>query len=379
MPLPGSGLVAVFALFLSLQGGAHGSDRPELSEIERVGEGITPGIATDAGGTVHLILMQDGMIFHRRKPHGGKFEPAETLPLPEGKAAYNSPHVVCDAAGVVHMVFERDFTGASRKAWYTNRSGGVWKQPVLAIESTAPDKRVNYPRLALAEGVAFVSAFTARGSVIVKLVGLEAVPTLAGRIDTPLWVAHVFPRGIDVLVVGRAGGNGHQLHRYDAALARRGEPVLLSRGTPTKTGEATAAAMDRAGTILVAGSSGHPTQHLWGTTDRRAAAGANVVAGLELGREIKEHTYPVMTIDRAGRAYVSYRDHVTGEGRITVFDVAAEGFSAPVTFAPATTKRLRWNPQTAPAREGGVHVAWDENGQIYTRTVRIPRAGVARN
>jgi hypothetical protein len=358
------------ATFLT-SGGVRAAEPAVLGEIERVGEGVTPGIATDAKGTLHLVTMHDGMILYRRKPVGGKFGPAEQLPLPEGQAPYNSPHVVCDAGGVVHLVFVRDATGSSRKAWYTNRQGDTWKPPVLAIEA-APDKRVNYPRLALAEGTAFVSAFIGGGSVVVKLVNLDAVPALRGRIDTPLWVAHAFPRDDGIAVVGRAGAAGHKLERYDSAWTRRGEPLLLSRDTPTKTGEVTAAAADREGTIHVVGSTGQPVQRLWGTTDRRAAAGASVILGPEVGHDVKERTFPVMLIDRGGRAYVSYRDHTTGEGRVTVFDAAAGRFSAPLTVAPSTTSRLRWNPHVAAARDGGVHVAWDDQGQVFTRVVRVP-------
>ena len=90
-PSSSSRLAAAFAVLLSLQWGAHGSDRPELGEIERVGEGITPGIATDAGGTVHIVLMHDGVILHRVKSPGGKFGPAEPLPLPEGNCATVPP------------------------------------------------------------------------------------------------------------------------------------------------------------------------------------------------------------------------------------------------------------------------------------------------
>jgi hypothetical protein len=355
------------------RGGVRAAEPAMLGEIERVGEGVTPGIATDADGTLHLVTMHDGTILYRRKPVGGKFGAVEQLPLPEGKAPYNSPHVVCDAGGVVHLVFARDVTGSSRKAWYTNRRDGAWKPPLLAIEA-APGKRVNYPRLALAEGTALVSAFVGGASVVVQLVGLEAVPSVGRRIDTPLWVAHAFPRDGGVWVVGRAGAAGHKLERYDSAWTRQGEALLLSRDTPTKTGEPTAAVADGDGTIFVVGLTGHPVQRLWGTTEPRATAGASVILGPEVGRDVKERTFPVMAIDRGGRVYVSYRDHGTGEGRVTVFDAAVGRFSEPLAVAPSTTARLRWNPHLAAAREGGVHVAWDDGGQVFTRVARVPVA-----
>jgi hypothetical protein len=358
----------VSGVLSSLAGGAT-AEWSALGPVIRIGEGITPGIATDHEGTVHVIIMHAGAILHRQKNLGRDFGPPEPLPRPEGDAQYNSPHVVCDASGVPHVVFARDATRASRRVWYASRQGGTWQQPLLAIERTEPDRRANYPRLTLAGGVAYVSAFTGGSSTVVKITDLDSRPRAGGRIDTNLWVAHAFPRGDELLMVGRAGASGHKLERYDAALARLGEPLLLSRGTPTKTFEPTAAVMDDAGVIHVAGATATPEQVLWYTTDRRAAAGQDVILGPTLGHEISEFTYPVLHFDRGGRLYVSYRDHTTGEARLTVFDAKANTFAVPVTVGPATTRRLRWNPHLAALPGGGVGVVWDDKGQVFFRTV----------
>jgi hypothetical protein len=337
----------------------------------RIGSGITPGIAVDARGTVHIVTMHEGAIVHRQQPAGGEFGSPEIVPAPEGRAAYNAPHVVCDDRGTVHLVFERDFTGTSRKAWYTNRHNGVWKPPLLAIERHEPERRVNYPRLSLGDGVAWVSAFVGGGSTIVKVVDPDSAPRVSGRIDTPLWVAHVFPRSGEVVVVGRAGAGGHKLERYSAALERIGEPLLLSRGSPTKTFEPTATVIDAAGVIHIVGVTAQPVQKLWYANERRAAADMEVILGPDVGENVGEHTYPVMQHDRGGRLYVSYRDDATGEARLTVFDEPAGRFLPPVTIAPATTRRLRWNPHLAAAPEGGVQVVWEDNGEVFVRTAGV--------
>jgi hypothetical protein len=347
-----------------------------LGAPTRIGSGITPGIAVDARGKVHVVMMHDGAILHRQQPPGGEFGPPESVPVPEGAAIYNAPHLVCDDRGTVHLGFERDFTGSSRKAWYTNRHNGVWKPPLLAIERLEPDRRVNYPRLAFGNGVVWVSAFVGGGSTAVKIVDPDSAPRVSGRIDTPLWVAHVFPRGDEVILVGRAGAGGHKLERYSAALERMGEPQLLSRGTPTKTFEPTAAVMDAAGVIHVVGVTAQPVQKLWYTNERRTAAGMDVILGPDVGEHVGENTYPVMLHDRRGRLYVSYRDHSTGEARLTVFDEPAGRFLPPMTFAPATTRRLRWNPHLAAAPAGGVFVVWEDNGEVFVRTAGVESSKV---
>ncbi len=363
---------AAIALLL-LAGGtrALAAGTIQTGETLRIGSGITPGIATDDRGTVHVLTMHDGAIFHRQRPPGGEFGAAEALPLPEGKGNYNSPHAVCDARGTLHVVFGRDTTGTARKAWYTNRSGGVWRQPLLAIERTEPDRRVNYPRITLDRGVAWVSAFTAFSSTIVKVVELETAPRVAARVDTSLWVAHVFPRGDELLVVGRARAAGHKLERYDAGLTRRGEALLLSRGTPTKTLEATAATMDSAGAIHVVGLAGAPAQRLWYTTDARAVAGQDVILGPAVGEKVSESTYPVIQHDRRGQLYVSYRDHASGEARLTAVEAKSGQFLPPVMIGPATPRRLRWNPHLAAAPEQGVLVVWENNGEIFLRSAEL--------
>jgi hypothetical protein len=318
--------------------------------------------------------MHEGAIHHHQQPAGGEFGPPDIVPAPEGSATYNSPHLVCDNRGTVHLVFERDFTKSSRKAWYTNRQNGVWNPPLLVIERPEADKRVNYPRLTLDRGVVWVSAFVGGGSTAVKVIDLDTAPRVSGRLDTPLWVAHVFPRGGDVAIVGRAGASGHKLERYNAALEPIGEPLLLSRGTPTKTFEPTTALADAAGVIHVVGVTAQPVQKLWYANERRAAEGLDVILGPEVGEHVGENTYPVMQHDRFSRLYVSYRDHATGAARLTLFDESAARFLPPVTIAPATTRRLRWNPHLAASPDGGVVVVWEDNGEVFVRTAGGPNS-----
>ena len=82
-----------------------------------------------------------------------------------------------------------------------------------------------------------------------------------------------------------------------------------------------------------------------------------------------ENTYPVMQHDRFGRLYVSYRDHATGEARLTLIDEPSGRFLPTVTIAKSTTRRLRWNPHLAASPEGGVLVVWEDDGEVFVRTV----------
>jgi hypothetical protein len=349
--------------------------------VRELGAGITPGICVDAHGAVHVVYMEGRTILYRRADGSAlRFGPPESVPVPEGPALYNSPHLVCDANGTLHLVFERDWTASSRKAWYSRRQHGRWSEPLLAIDRSGTERRVNYPRLAVAGDTVFVGAFAGGGSVVAKLGNSNAKPTVTASVETPLWVAHplLSPSG-EILIVGRDGARGHKLVRYTPDLTAIGDPLLLSRGTPTKTFEPTAAMIDASGVVHVAGATGSPVEVLWYTTNERAAAGLPVILGPELGHGIKEFTYPVMIRDAKGRILVSFRDHATGAARLTMFDPQSEKFVEPITIAPATTRRLRWNPHLAAAPGGGVYVAWDTDGRVFVRAVgEAANAGESR-
>ncbi|MGH7959278.1 MAG: hypothetical protein ACREH8_20035 [Opitutaceae bacterium] len=374
-----------------------------LGETQELGAGITPGICVDRAGTIHVVYMGGGKIFYRRNDEAARqstrwsrgapaavaeraaarashphetsgFDPAEEVPVPEGPANYNSPHLVCDNQGTVHLTFERDFTRFSKKSWYTNRRDGKWKRPVLVLDHSATEKRVNYPRLAVHGDEVFIGGFVGGGSTIVRLLNVSEQPTVAGSVDTPLWVAHplVDAQG-QLWVVGRDGPRGHLLERYSGELRRLGERLLLSRGTPGKTGEPTAAIIDENGVVHVAGvtrsAPQSPTEVLWYSTSARAAAGKDVILGPELGKDVGEDVYPVLARDAYGRIHVSYRHVETGEARLSILDERAGQFAPPVTVAPGVHKRSRWNPHLAAAPGGGVYIVWDNDGRIYFRPV----------
>jgi hypothetical protein len=344
----------------------------QLGETRELGAGVTPGIAVDTSGAVHVVFMHDGGIFHLRATRGGAFGAAEPVPVPEGPANYNSPHLVCDARGTLHVVFGRDVTGAARKAWYASWREGRWSRPVLVLDASGTERRINYPRLAIsADGAsAYVGGFAGGGSIVVRVDDLRGTPKIAARVETRLWVAHPLLTATgEVLLVGRAGASGHQLERYTSELVRVGEPLLLSRGTSTKTFEATAALVDERGVVHAVGATGSPTQVLWYNSSTRAAAGQPVIIGPELGHDIGERTYPVLLRDGRGRFYVSYRDHATGEARLTMLEARGDRFAEPVVVAPAITSRLRWNAHLAAAPGGGAYVVWDTEGRGYFRAV----------
>lgn len=348
-----------------------------LGEIEDLGVGITPGIAVSPNGTTHVVYMDDGKIFHRRREPRGRFGPPEPVALPAevpADAVFNSPHLVCDSAGTLHLVFTNGFTGSARKTWYTNRQGGTWKPPVVAIDHTKTGRRTNYPRLATDGTTALVGAFAGGGSTVAKLVTLATTPQVAAKIETLLWAAHpLLGANGEVVIVGRRGAAGHHLERYSAGLVARGPSELLSRGTPAKTAEATAAVIDDSGVVHAAGATGWHSA-LWYTTSARAAAGKDVILGPELGTDIKEYTFPAMIRDARGRIYISYRRHPIGDGQLTVFDERAGRFETPVTFAPAIHQRLRWNAPLAAAPGGGVYVVWESERRVFFRAIgQAPR------
>lgn len=345
-----------------------------LGEIEDLGAGMTPGVAVTPDETTHVVYMAEGKIFHRQREPRGRFGSPEAVALPSDVAAaeavFNSPHLVSDRAGTLHLVFTSGFTKASQKTWYTNRQGGTWKIPFLAIDQTATGRRANYPRLATDGTAAFVGAFAGGGSTLVKLVDLVATPRIAAKAETLLWVAHpLLGANGEVAVVGRRGAAGHHLERYSADLVASGTRELLSRGTPTKTFEATAAVIDDAGVIHAAGAAGSPHSTLWYTTSTRAAAGQDVILGPELGTGIKEYTFPTMIRDDCGKIYISYRRHPIGDGQLAVFDERAGRFETPITFAPAIHQRLRWNAPLAAAPGGGVYTVWESEGRVFIRAV----------
>ena len=342
----------------------------DLGPIRELGPGITPGIAVDPAGAIHVVFMHQGAIHYRRAETGQAFGAAESVPVPKEKANYSSPHLVSDASGALHLVFAHDFAANSKKAWYATRRNGKWSAPLLVFDNSAPDRRVNYPRLTTNGATVYIGAFVAlRTSALAKVVNVSSTPAIARIVETPLWVAHPLWRDDELWVVGRAGAAGHQLARYTLNLDPREEPMLLSQGTTTKTGEPTAAIIDESGVVHAAGSAGSPKQSLWYTTSERALAGKDVIVGPELGEDIKEHTFPVLMRDARGRIYVSFRDGTTGESRLAALLPGEERFAEPIAIGPSITKRLRWNAHLAAAPGGGAYVVWDAGERVYFRAV----------
>ena len=355
-----------------------------LGEIETLGAGNTPGIAASPDGTTHVIYMADGKIFHRQRDARGRFGPPEPIPSPAevtpADARFNSPHLVCDSRGTLHVVFTNGFTGAARRAWYTNRAAGTWKSPVVAVDQTESGRRVNYPRLATDGTTAWIGAFAGGGSTLVKLVDLATTPRVVARAETLLWVAHpLLDANGGIFVVGRRGAAGHHLETYSPDLVATGPRALLSRGTSTKTLESTTAIVDDSGVVHVVGAAGSPQNFLWYASSARAAEGKDVVPGPELGTGIKEYTYPTLVRDARGRMYVSYRRHPIGDGQLTTWDAASGRFENPVTFAPVIDQRLRWNAPLAAAPGGGVFAVWEAEGRVLFRAIgQAPEANATR-
>jgi hypothetical protein len=225
-----------------------------LGTQQTLGDGITPGVATDAQGNIHVVYMNNGAIYYRKATAAGVFGAAEPIPVPEGAANYNSPHVVCDTNGDPHVVFERDWYPSTSKCWYSNRKGGSWKPPVLAFNGLL----VLYSRLALYGTNAFVTASTGEPSgLLARLSNLSGTPRLDLTNGTYLFAPYpVIDSTGKLFVLGRNSASGHYLQQYDRNLNPVGGGVKLSTGTPNKTGEPSAAVIDGANTIHAIGNCG---------------------------------------------------------------------------------------------------------------------------
>ena len=336
-------------------------------------------MATDAQGNIHVVYMNNGAIYYRKANVAGVFGAAERIPAPEGAANYNSPHVVCDASGDPHVVFERDWYPSASKCWYTNRKGGSWKPPVLVFNGLL----VLYARLALSGSNAFVTASTAEpAGTLARLSNLGGTPHVDVTNGTYLFAPYPVIDGAGKLfVIGRNSASGHYLQQYDRNLNAIGAGVKISIGTPNKTGEPTAAVIDGANLIHIMGNCGatgidpESSSDIWYNPSQAGSAPAHgSILGLAGPGWMGHIVYPHSALAADGRIYLAYRNEATGEGKISI--VANNRFAEPVTFAPAITdpntgEQRRWNCQVAPALGGGVYVTWDYNGKCFLRPVGV--------
>jgi hypothetical protein len=344
---------------------------------QTLGAGITPGVATDSQGNIHVVYMNNGGIYHRRANVAGVFAAPELIPGPEGAANYNSPHVVCDTNGDPHVVFERDWYPSTSKCWYTNRKGGTWKPPTLAFHGLL----VLYCRLALYGANAFVTASTAEpAGMMARFSNLSGTPHLDVTNSTYLFSPYpVIDSTGKLFVIGRNSASGHYLQQYDQNLNPVGSGIKMSTGTPNKTGEPTAAAIDAANLIHAIGNCGatgidpESSSYLWYNKSLGGAAPTQGSALGLIGPGWMGHVeFPHCVIDKNGILYLVYRNEATGEGEVCI--VTNSQFAEPVTFTsaitdPNTTEQRRWNCQSAAAATGGVYVTWDYNGQCYIRSI----------
>jgi hypothetical protein len=367
-------------------GGFAGGACPQTQEAwsilgtqQTLGDGITPGVATDSCGNIHVVYMNNGAINYNKANPAGVFGTPEQIPVPEGPANYNSPHLVCDTNGDPHVVFERDWYPSTSKCWYSNRKGGSWKTPTLAFNGLL----VLYSRLVLSGANAFVVASTGTpAGLLARFSNLSGTPHLDLTNSTYLFAPYPVTDGSGRLfVIGRNSASGHYLQQYDRNLNAVGGGVKMSTGTPNKTGEPTAAVIDGANVIHAVGNCGatgidpESSSELW---YNKSQDGSGPVQGSILGLAgpgwMGQVEYPHSALDKSGRIYVAYRNEATGEGRISV--VTNSQFAEPVTFTPAitdpnTSEQRRWNCQLAPAPGGGVYVTWDYNGRCYIRSVGV--------
>jgi len=327
-------------------GGFAGSTCPPqpawsiLGTQQTIGAGITPGVATDAQGNIHVVYMNNGGIYYRKANSAGVFGAPESIPVPEGSANYNSPHVVCDTNGDPHVVFERDWYPSTSKCWYSNRIGGSWKPPVLAFNGLL----VMYSRLLLYGSNAFVTASTGTpAGMLARFSNLSGTPTLDIANGTYLFAPYpAIDSSGKLFVIGRNSAAGHYLQRYDLNLNAVGGGIKMSTGTPNKTGEPTAAVIDSADVIHAIGNCGatgidpESSSDIWYNKSQDGSAPAQgSILGLTGPGWMGQVVYPRSALDRNGRIYLAYRSEATGEGKICI--VTNGQFADPVTFTSAIT------------------------------------------
>ncbi len=367
-------------------GGFTGGACPQTQEAwstlgtqQTLGNGITPGVATDSRGNIYVVYMNNGAIYYNKANAAAVFGAAEQIPVPEGAGNYNSPHVVCDTNGDPHVVFEKDWYPSTSKCWYSNRIGGSWKPPILAFNGLL----VMYSRLVLSGSNAFVAASTGTpAGLLARFSNLSGTPHLDLTNSTYLFAPYpVSDSSGKLFVIGRNSGSGHYLQQYDRNLIAVGGGVKMSTGTPNKTGEPTAAVIDGANLIHAIGNCGatgidpESSSDLWYNKSQDGVASAQgSILGLPGPGWMGQVVYPHSTLDKNGRIYLAYRNEATGEGKISI--VTNGQFAEPITFTsaitdPNTTEQRRWNCQVASAAGGGVYVTWDYNGKCYIRAVGV--------
>ncbi len=354
-----------------------------LGAQQTLGDGIEPGIATDAQGSIHVVYMNNGTIWYRQGDPDAVFDAPELIPSPTtGPAQFNAPHVVCDGSNTPHVVFSDAFYPTPGNCWYTNRIGGSWKAPVSAF----PGVIVMYPRLALCGSYAFVAASTGTPEgTIARLSNLGGTPHV--DLTTGTYLLAPYPvvncAASRLFVVGRNSGNGHYLQEYNFNLATVSSGQKMTNGTPNKTAEPTAAIIDSSNVVHAIGNCGatgidpETNSELWYNNTQRMGLGENAVlglAGVPGSGWWGDNVYPHMVMDINGKIWLGFRDITTGEGKIS--SVSDAGFTEPIVFTPVITDpnnpiRRRWNCQVAPAPTGGVYVTWDYGNQCYFRPAGV--------
>lgn len=356
-----------------------------LGPQQDLGDGITPGIAVDRRGDVHIVYMGGKRISYRKGDSQLRFGPAEAIPVPAGPGNYNSPCVVADANGIPHVAFVKDAAGTSKRGWYTNRIGGSWKPPVevfgIDLTNNPKDLRVNYPRMALAEPYAFVGAITGNpGGRLCRVTDLDTTPRADKFVDNTLMTSRpVVDMTGRLFAVGRNGPAGQFLQEYDLDLKPVGRPRKLNQGQP-KTGEPVGACVDSKNVVHAAGWIGgigeKDPARLYYMNSRRLDAGAPCIVAPPFpinphteGQNFPDPVYPDMAVDAFDRVYITYRDFVTGEVDVTLID--GDKFSPLVSFGPVEAEHSRFNHSIAPAAGGGVYIAWDDGKTVYIRAVGV--------
>jgi hypothetical protein len=369
-----------------------------LGPIMTVGAGQTPAVATDSLGNIHVVYATNNSVQYR------KYNSAMTLMTAEQIAASSAsyPHIACDPNNVPHVVFTDPTSKYANICYYTNRSTGSWRSPLVAFHD--PTTNLWYPRVSLWSGYAFVGFQYAPGGnllgEIVRLTNLTDNPTVDRSVTTGSRSCSVVNGLGQVFAPGRYNGSGIFIQQYDSNLTMVCNLQRLMNGYPgsPQTGWADRNNVVHFVSWAIVESGSFPCNDRCGLTYNNTARrdpgtcgaywpsinsgpGEDATrgpSGTDVSGFWNDDVAPVIAVDALDRVYVAWRAWTgPGEGRITKVDnnawtqtctpsTACPGSNVctGTQFCPAITRRTWWNCEIAPASGGGVYVVWDNAGTV---------------
>ena len=339
--------------------------------------GVQPHCATAADGTLHVVVKSSGIRYMTFSSSGAK-SAVELIPgsaNAAGSKASSNPWVCVAPDGSVHVVWD-----TWTEAYYTNRIGGSWKNPV-----TLP-KTADRSYMVQVTGGQGSEVYTAHWSVTPK--GPDAynlfckVTNTAGSTPkvTELYRASAGARPPSIVgPTAMAAGDGriHTLHartqtfhRIMDANGNVSSATDISRTPPKKTGEGVQGFYIGANDLGVVTSwwdGGTVVGPVVNTLSRAQAGKRGIIVGTSF-----DIPYPRAAYDPVGgKAYILWAD-TSHRPAVTSWDPAGSALQqlGSVTQGTINGKLRGYGAGGIAARKGGgVHVVYSTGGKIFHRTV----------